>query len=81
MRQILMLGLLTMGWSLAACGPAPDDTATRPKPQTGREETQGIRNTEAIGYSGDAIANKVDGALNAGDAQKAKTDEALQNAE
>ena len=46
---------------LAACGqdePPPPE----PKPQ-GRAETQAIRNTDAVGYSGSAIADKVDTAL------------------
>jgi hypothetical protein len=64
---------------VSACGssePPPPPAA----PQ-GRAETQGIRNTEAIGYSGNAIANKVDGALNQNDQQRNKMDEALKKSE
>ncbi|AXQ28622.1 hypothetical protein D0B54_07980 [Solimonas sp. K1W22B-7] len=44
---------------LAACSKPTEPAADEAKPQ-GREETRGIRNTEAIGYSGNAIADKVD---------------------
>ncbi len=60
---------------LGACG-NHEDRAAPAKPQQGREETKNIRNTEAIGYSGGAIANKVDNALNAGDERQKKLDEA-----
>lgn len=80
MRHLIMPGLFTMSLLLAACGSSQQE-APPPKAKEGRAETQGIRNTDAIGYSGSAIANKVDGALNANDQQKAKTDQALQNAE
>ena len=62
--------------SLAACNASPPPPAPRAAPQ-GRVETRGIRNTDAIGYSGSAIANKVDAALDANDAQKQKMDDAL----
>ncbi|MGH8461483.1 MAG: hypothetical protein ACRESS_07750 [Stenotrophobium sp.] len=62
--------------SLAACNAAPPPPAPKAPPQ-GRAETRGIRNTDAIGYSGSAIANKVDAALDANDAQKKKMDDAL----
>ena len=80
MRDLTMPGLLAVSLLLGACGSSQQE-APPPKAQQGRAETQGIRNTDAIGYSGSAIANKVDGALNANDQQKAKTDQALQNAE
>ncbi len=61
---------------LSACGsPEPPPEAAAPE---GREETRNIRNTEAIGYSGDAIADKVDGALDANDERKAKLDAELE---
>jgi hypothetical protein len=49
----------------AACGsgePPPE-----PKAPEGRAETQSIRNTDAVGYSGSAIADKVDTALDKND--------------
>lgn len=51
---------------LAACG-ADEPSSPPPEPPEGRAETQAIRNTEAVGYSGDAIADKVDGALDKND--------------
>lgn len=69
--------LLTL--MLGACGsPEPPAEAAAPE---GREETRGIRNTEAIGYAGDAIADKVDGALDANDERKARLDAELEAAE
>lgn len=80
MRHFITLGLLTSSLLLSACGKTDEEPVPN-KPQVGRDETQGIRRTDAIGYSGSAIANKVDGVLNANDGQKAKTDQTLQNAE
>ena len=80
MRQaIVAIALLTATLLLASCSRQEDPTP--PAPQQGRAETQGIRNTDAIGYSGSAIANKVDGALDANDEQKKKMDQALQNSD
>ena len=67
---VLLAGLL------AACG------SSEPPPERrkaeGREETQAIRNTEAIGYAGDAIADKVDAALDANDQRKEQLDTELE---
>ncbi|HEY0916034.1 MAG TPA: hypothetical protein VGE22_14265, partial [Solimonas sp.] len=60
---------------LGACSKPEEPVADR-EPQ-GREETRGIRNTEAIGYSGSAIADKVDGALDANDARKSQLDQQI----
>ena len=62
---------------LAACGSSEPDTTASTPTHEGREETRAIRNTEAIGYSGDAIADKVDAALDANDEHKKKLDEAI----
>jgi len=49
--------------AIAACA---DDEPPPPEPEArGRAETRSIRNTEAIGYSGDAIADKLDASLEA----------------
>jgi len=51
---------------LTACG-ADEPPPPAAMPPDGRAETQAIRNTEAVGYGGDAIADKVDGALDKND--------------
>ena len=63
---------------LTACNPAPQAAG---KPKQGRDETQGIRNTEAIGYAGNAIANKVDSALNANDQRTGELNKELEKQE
>lgn len=80
MRQVIVPAFIVATLFLPACGKKTPDKPVEPI-AGGREETQGIRRTDAIGYSGSAIANKVDGALNANDRQMEKTDEALKNAE
>ena len=72
LKPLLLVFLLL----LSACGSSEDKSAP-PKSQQGREETKNIRNTEAIGYSGNAIGNKVDNALNASDERQKKLDEAV----
>lgn len=58
--------LLAFSLGLAACG-APEEPPAEKKQPQGRAETRSIRNTDAVGYSGSEIADKVDGALNAND--------------
>ena len=58
---VLLLALVAAG-----CDAPPEQR--KAQESGGREETRGIRNTKNIGYSGDAIADKVDGALNAAEA-------------
>lgn len=73
----LMLSAVLLA-SVSACDrPEPEPTRSPPSPQ-GREETRGIRNTEAIGYSGDAIADKLDAALDANDARNRELDRAIE---
>src|SRR3546814_14459934 len=60
---------------LTACHPKEQPERVD-QPQQGRDETQGIRNTEAIGYAGNAIGDKVDAALAANDQAKQKKDRA-----
>lgn len=60
---------------LAACRQDADPVA--PEEPRGREETRSIRNTEAIGYSGNAVADKVDSALDVNDQRKDQLDQAL----
>lgn len=72
MRALTLAVLLT---TLTACGKQPE--VPKPGEPQSRAETQPIRNTEAVGYAGDAIADKVDGALDANDQRKAELDAAL----
>lgn len=51
---------------LVACGVPPDDSEAAAVPE-GRAATQNIRNTDAVGYSGSAIADKLDAALDTND--------------
>ncbi|TJY59935.1 hypothetical protein E4T66_12190 [Sinimarinibacterium sp. CAU 1509] len=59
---------------IGGCDGADRGNRPVPKAEQGREETQGIRNTEAVGYAGDAIADKVDAALDANDERKQQLD-------
>lgn len=59
---------------LSACGAGDKPEAQR---GDGREETRSIRNTEAVGYAGDAIADKVDAALDANDQRRRQLDAEL----
>jgi len=60
----------------AGCGqqeePPPE------KPAEGRAETRSIRNTQAVGYEGKAIADQVDKALDANDQRVQQREEAVQ---
>jgi len=72
MRALTIIVLLA---ALTACGKKPE--VPKPGEPQGRAETQPIRNTESIGYAGNAIADKVDGALDANDQRKAELDSAI----
>ncbi|MEK6806137.1 MAG: hypothetical protein AABY95_05760 [Pseudomonadota bacterium] len=76
MRIAILMSCLL--WGLAACSREPEPEATS---QQGREETRNIRATENIGYSGAAIANKVDGALNTADQRQQTLDAAAEPAQ
>lgn len=73
-RLIVCAAAVTV--ALVACHPKESPQHVDDTPQQGRDETRGIRNTEAIGYAGNAIADKVDGALDANDQAKARLDAA-----
>ena len=62
----LIAPLLGTGLLLSACGSHESNASTSLE---GREETRNIRNTQAIGYSGEAIADQIDAALDANDAR------------
>lgn len=69
MKHFLLIASLL----LAACS-SNDEPAPKKAPE-GRAETRSIRNTEAVGYSGKAIADKVDSALKANDEQVKKAEQ------
>lgn len=77
MHKILCVLLLASG--LAAC--SGHDAPADPKPVQGREETRNIRNLDTIGAGGSAVANKVDGALNANDESARKLREQIKSTE
>jgi hypothetical protein len=53
---------LVVALALVACGQHEDDHERQPK---AKNELELIRNTEKIGYSGGAVADKVQGAIDA----------------
>lgn len=70
MRRELCLLLVVA--ALSACGkepppPAPKVATPPPAADTGRAETRALNNLDGVGYNGEAIRNKVDGAMNATD--------------
>ena len=74
-RSIFMTAAVAALW-LAACQPKDKPPHVDDAAAQGREETRGIRNTEAVGYAGNAIADKVDAALDANEQAKQKLDAA-----
>lgn len=79
MRYVGASAMLAAVLLISAC-----ESEERPRAavmQEGREETRGIRNTEAIGYAGDAVADRVDAALDANDRRREQLDDALNAAE
>ena len=71
--------LIVLALSLTACGSDEPPPEKKPPPE-GRAETQGIRNTDAVGTGGKAIANKIDAALDKQDEANKKTQEAADQA-
>lgn len=68
-----LIGIVAL--ALAAAGCSGKDEAPPPaKAPEGRAETQSIRNTQAVGYDGKAIADKVDNALKANEDVVKKTE-------
>lgn len=75
--QFLPVCLAASALMLAACSKPVEPVAEPTESSQGREETRTIRNTEGLGYSGDAIAGKVDSALDANDQRKEQLDREL----
>lgn len=61
---------------LAGCG-SDREAESESAAGEGRDETRLIRNTENIGYSGNAIGGKVDDALDANEARTDQLDQQL----
>lgn len=76
MKPVLSILVAASLLGLVGCGSAEE--APKPRSTQGREETRNIRNTEAVGYSGGAIADKVDAALDANDQHKEQMDKAVE---
>jgi hypothetical protein len=72
MRPLTLLVAAALA-ALAACAEPPPP---EPLPEKGRAETQGIRNTEAIGYAGDHMADRIDESLDAAEEHERRLREA-----
>ena len=64
---------LVLAIGLSACG---GERTEHGEETEGREESRSIRNTESIGYAGDAMADKIDAALDANDQRVKQTEDA-----
>lgn len=80
MKPLLTTIIAASLLGLSGCGKSADEPP-QPRSTQGREETRNIRDTEAVGYSGDAVANQVDAALDANDQRKEQLDEELNQQE
>lgn len=72
--------ILVMGLLLAACS-AEEETPPPEQAPQGRVETRAIRNTDAVGTGGGAIADKIDTALDKQDEANRKSQEAADQAD
>ena len=71
-RILLVLGLLA---GVSACvAPEGDDGQRESRAGDGRDETATVRNTENLGYSGNAIGGRVDAVLELNDNRPADLD-------
>ncbi|MFT4045631.1 MAG: hypothetical protein QM661_02950 [Solimonas sp.] len=75
MKHSVVMAAAAAVW-LAACHPKDKPQHVDGVPPQGREETRGIRNTEAAGHAGNAVADKVDAALAANDQARRKIGDA-----
>ncbi|MGQ0530921.1 MAG: hypothetical protein ACT4PG_14175 [Panacagrimonas sp.] len=78
LRVLLLLGLFA---GLSACvAPVGEDGQRESRAGEGRDETATIRNTENLGYSGNAIGGKVDAVLEINDNRPADLDRQIDQA-
>lgn len=77
MNAWIIAATLAAAVTLGACKQPEEERPRVDEPASeGREETRTIRNTEHIGYGGNAIADKVEGAMDAGEAARQRLDAA-----
>jgi hypothetical protein len=78
MNTKLVVMTMVGAMALAACSPRDEDQAKKPKVPAGREETKGLSNVDAIGYSGTPVRRKLDKALDENDQRKEVLDQAIE---
>jgi len=76
MKLSAVMPALVVAALLGACQPKDKPQRVEEPAAQGRAETRGIRNTEAIGYAGHAIADKVDSALDAQEQARRRLEQA-----
>src|SRR3546814_12014618 len=76
MKTSIICAAVVCAALLTACHPTEQPERVD-QPQQGRDETPGIRNTEAIGYAGNAIGDTVAAALDDNDQAKPQKDYAI----
>lgn len=74
MKIMSKISLILLVMLTAACSKEPPP----PKPDTGRPETRSLEAADAMGYNGQAIRKKVDGALDANDAHNADLEKQIE---
>lgn len=77
MNRNCFISLVMSAVLLSACGAGESEPKAEHAAGEGREETGLIRNTENVGQSGDAIADKVDRALDANEQRTEQLDRQL----
>lgn len=81
MKSLPLLLFLSLLTGLAGCvAPEGEDGQRESRAGEGRDETATIRNTENLGYSGNAVGGKIDGVLQLNDNRPADLDRQLDQA-
>jgi hypothetical protein len=70
MKHLILIAALLV----AACSSQDDNPPPKQQQQEGRAETRAIRNTQAVGINGKAIADNVDKAMKANEDAVKKTE-------